>query len=403
MASGLTVAAEKIPGLASVSFALFIPVGSAADPAGRCGLTSLASEMIMRGASDRDARALTEAMDGLGIERNVDYSLEYLLLSGSCLSTHVPRALSLFRDILLAPRLDQEELAPSIELSLQGILAVEDTPSEKLFVELGKRYLPPPFDKPSKGIAGEIEAVTIGDLRGICSYRSPRGMILSMAGDIEMTAANAMALDIFRDFPPAPDFPRFPMSPTHPEPGHVMKADAHQVQIGMAMPSLPLSHPDYVKSLLSVTVLSGGMSGRLFVEVREKRGLVYSVRAFYSTMRDRGDIYVYAGTTPEKAAETERVVRGELERLTEGITAEELARARTQLRSSVVMSQESSRGRATTMAMDLFRLGRVREPDDIIGAIQRIELDEMNAFLSRLEPRPFVMTLGPAGAGVAAA
>lgn len=403
LANGLSVALESIPGLASASFAILAPVGSAADPDGKCGLTSLLSEMVMRGAGDRDARALTEGLDGLGIERSVDFSSEILLLSGSCLSRKLPDALAIFRDILLAPRFDDDELQPSIELALQSILAIEDTPSEKLFVELGRRYLPDPHGRPSKGVAAEVSSATTADLRTLAAFRSPCGMILSIAGDVEHEPAFTLAERLFGGMPSAPDYPGIAEKPPEAAPRHVVKEDAHQVQIGMAMSGCAMAHPDYVKMLLAVTVLSGGMSGRLFVEVREKRGLVYAVRAFANTMRSRGDVYVYAGTTPERAEETERVVRGELERLSAGVTDEELSRARTQLRSSVVMSQESSRGRATTMATDLFRLGRVRDPDAIIASIAAVGLDDLNAFLSGYHPAPLVVTLGPSAKGEKAA
>lgn len=390
LGSGLTVAIEPMPALASASFALLIPRGSAWDPEGKCGLTAVLEEMLIRGAGDRNAREMTEAMDAIGMERSVDSSSEVIFISGSLLGRDLAKGLEFLRDIVTVPQLDESELRPSIDLCIQAIMAIEDSPSEKLFVELGKRYLPWPHGRPSKGVLGEIETVTTNDLRAAVGTFGPRGAVLALAGAVDESAA-----EIFESFngrsEPAPLELRLPP----PAPSHVENEGKAQVQVGMAMPSIPMSHPDYPKAQLLSAVLSGGMSGRLFVEVREKRGLVYAVRAFSSVMKDRGDLFVYAGTTPERARETISVIAGEFERLHQGIAQEELDRARTQLKSSVVMSQESSRSRAKTMATDFHRLGRIREPREIIDSINGVTLDEMNAFLAASTFEPMTVTLGP--------
>lgn len=393
--TGLTVALERMPGLQSASFALLLPRGSAWDPVGKCGLTAILEEILLRGAGGLDARELTEAMDALGLDRGVDSSSEVLFLSGSLLGRDLDKALNFIRDIVLTPRLAEEDLAPSIDLTLQAIMGIEDVPSEKLFVELGQRYLPWPYGRPNKGIIEEVKTVGVGDLREAVAAFTPRGSILAIAGDIDHREILERIKKIFGKFNAAHEYPALAPKPPMTGPSHIVKESGAQVQIGMALPLVPMAHEDYSKAVLLSTVLSGGMSGRLFVEVREKRGLVYAVRASYGTMKDRGDLFLYAGTTPERARETIAVMQNELERLREGVTEEELSRARVQFRSSVVMSQESSRSRAKTMATDFHKLGRVREPRDIVAAINAVSLDAMNAFLARTEFKPMTLTLGP--------
>lgn len=383
--------------MASAAFALLLPRGAGHDPEGRCGLTALLVEMLLRGAGDLDARALVEAQDALGLERDADYSNEQTVLSGALLARDLPKALAIYRDVATAPRLDPGELEAARSLCLQSIIAIEDHPAEKLFVELARRRLPSPFNRPIKGERAELEAVTIEDLRAAAAgFGIGRG-ILTIAGGIGLDEGMALAEEIFGALPPGVARTDVAEAPPPPAPPHILKESGAQVQVGMATTGLPMTHPDYPKLMILVTILSGGMSGRLFVEVREKRGLVYSVRAFHGLLRERGDLYAYAGTTPERAAETIAVMRSEFARLADGVHEEEFTRAKTQLRSSIVMSQESSRARAGMMAGDLFRLGRLRAPEEIIDGIAAVTREEMNTFLASRSFAPeLVVTLGPA-------
>src|SRR5262249_31387105 len=149
-----------------------------------------------------------------------------------------------------------------------------------------------------------------------------------------------------------------------PEKRAHLEKETTQTQIGIAYPSVPIGHPDYYAALGAVNVLSGGMSARLFTEVREKRGLCYAVWATYQTLRDRASVLCYAGTTNERAQETLDVMLGELKRLQEGIEKEEVERVQAGLKSSLIMQEESTSARAGTLASDWYYLGRVRTFDE---------------------------------------
>jgi predicted Zn-dependent peptidase len=394
--SGLTVAVERMPGVASVSFDILLPVGSAHDPEGRCGLASLLLEILLRGAGDRDARALTEAQDAIGLERDADFNDETMALSGSLLGRDLPKALAIYRDVLAAPRLDADELAPSIDLCIQQIRAIDDHPSEKLFVELARLYFPQPWGRPGKGLIEEIERITIPELRAAADAFTPRGTIIAIAGDVDEAEGIRLVEETFGSWRGGGGPPTLEARPPESGPDHIEKEAGAQVQIGMFWPGLPATHPDYPKAQLLVSLLSGGMSGRLFVEVREKRGLVYSVRASYAIRRDRGDYWLYAGTTRERAAETLAVIEGELERIRAGVERAEFEKAKTQLKSSIVMSQESTRARAGSMAGDWFRLGKVRTRDEILAAYDAVTFDDLNAFLAGVSyDGRRTLTLGP--------
>ncbi len=149
---------------------------------------------------------------------------------------------------------------------------------------------------------------------------------------------------------------------------HVAK-DVEQTQIAVAYGSVPVAHADYYAAMGAVNVLSGGMSSRLFTEIREKRGLCYSVWASYQTFKDRASVVAYAGTTNERAQETLDVLLGELRRLPDGVEMEEVERVQAGLKSSLIMQQESTSARALSLASDWYNLGRVRSFDEIQSAV----------------------------------
>jgi predicted Zn-dependent peptidase len=159
---------------------------------------------------------------------------------------------------------------------------------------------------------------------------------------------------------------------------------------------VPITHPDYYAAIGAVNVLSGGMSARLFTEVREKRGLCYAVSASYSGFKDRASVICYAGTTNERAQETLDVTLGELKRLRDGIEAEEVERVQAGLKSSQIMAEESTSSRAGTLASDWYYLGRVRSFDEIKSAIESLTPAGITEHVRRHPPKDFtIVTLGP--------
>src|SRR5262249_11846127 len=169
-----------------------------------------------------------------------------------------------------------------------------------------------------------------------------------------------------------------------------------QEQIGAAYPTAGLGSEQYYDARMVTEILSGGMAARLFTEVREKRGLVYNVTAIQSSVKGAGFVLAYAGTTPERCEETVEVLLGELRRVAEGVTDEELARARTGLLSALIMQGESTRARAGALARDQYLLGRVRSLAEIRRAVERVTTESIWLYLRDHPPSDFtVVTLGP--------
>jgi predicted Zn-dependent peptidase len=225
-------------------------------------------------------------------------------------------------------------------------------------------------------------------------YR-PAGAILAVAGKIEWDHLRGVVDALFGDWDGAA--PPIPAPTTHPSPQYLhIPQETSQEQIGVAYTAAGLGEPGYPDSRMVIEILSGGMAARLFTEVRERRGLVYSVRASHSSLKGTGLVFAYAGTTPERSQETLEVLIAELERVAEGVTDEEVERARVGLLSALVMQGEASRARAHSLARDTYLLGRVRSLEEIRDAFERVTPASIVAHLKARPPVNFtVVTLGP--------
>ncbi len=394
--NGMVLLAESMQHVRSAAINFLVPAGCMYDPAGQLGVGSVLADMITRGAGERDSRALSLALDALGLDRDESVSGLNMRFWGSTLARNVPAALDLYADILLRPHLPAEELEPVQALALQDILSLEDSPQSKVMVELRRRYYPAPFSKDRRGKTEDIEALTPDAVRE--HYQRlfrPNGAILSVAGNIRWEPLKELVEQLFAKWQPAPH-PEFTALPHHPESVHIQK-DTTQTHIALAFPSTYFGQPQYYAARAATGVLSGGMSSRLFTEVREKRGLCYSVHAFHETFKDRGTMLAYAGSRSDRAQQTLDVTVGELRRLKDGVTQDEIDRVKAGLKSSLIMQEESTSARAGAIATDWYYLSRVRPFEEIQAAIDSLTPLAIIDYLDRYPARDMTLvTLGPA-------
>ncbi len=393
--NGLTLLAERMEHVRSAALNFLVPAGCVYDPPGQPGVASVLAEMITRGAGKRDSRELALALDNLGLDRDEGVGSMHLRFWGATLAQNLPAALEIYADILRRPLLPQEEIDPVRALALQDLQSLEDEPRQKVMVELRRRHYPPPLGNDRRGTIASLESMNVDVVRH--QFRTtfqPRGMILSVAGNIAWKPLKDQVERLFGDWS-GNDVPPLRMGKTPGGRGHLAK-DTTQTQIAIAYPSVPFGHADYYAAQGAVHVLSGGMSARLFTEVREKRGLCYAVWASYMTFKDRASVLCYAGSTNERAQETLRVTLEEVLRLQEGISKDEIERLQAGLKSSLIMQEESTSARAGALASDWYYLGRVRSLEEIQAAVNGLTPKKIVAHLHRYPPRDFtIVTLGP--------
>ena len=394
-ANGLTLVAEPIASLESAALSILVPAGSAYDPDDRNGLGATMCELSLRGAGERDSRQLVQDLDNLGVERSDSTSAAHLSFSAATVAKNFYPALEIFADLVRRPHLPDEELEPVRNMVLQELQAIEDEPSQKTMLELRKRQFPDAWGRNSHGIAADVEAITLADVKRFhTDLVQPQGTILGVAGRIEWSRLKDRVGELFGDWSSNGSRPEPPSAPRKVMADHVLH-ESNQTQIGISYDSVPYRHPDYFQAWGGVGVLSGGMSSRLFTEVREKRGLCYTVQASYHTLRDRGAVLCYAGTSADRAQQTLDVTLSELRKLKLGVEPGELNRLKARIKSALIMQQESSSARSGSIARDWYHLGRVRTLAEINAIVDALTCESINRYLLEHPPQDFiVVTLG---------
>ena len=393
--NGLVVLGEAMPGVRSAAMNLLVPAGVATDPVERCGSATVLAEMALRGAGGRDARALTDALDDLGLSRGSGASTHHTRFTAAALSENVMKGLPLHADVVRRPTLADDAFEPARDLALQALAGLPDNPQSLALVKLREWHWPAPFSRNVMGEETHLRKMTAAGVRDDFAGRyKPNGAILSVAGDVDFDALVADAERLFGDWKPV----ETPAPEVTPPPGNrrFIELDSQQTHLALAYPTSSETDADYYLARLAVEVLSGGMSGRLFGEIREKKGLCYSVYASYNSLPSVGGVFAYAGTSNERAQETLDALLYELTRIREGVGEDELARAKIGLKAGTVMSGESSSARSAALARDWFVRGRLRTLDEITDAIDAVTSGVLNQWLADHSAGPFtVVQIGP--------
>ncbi len=394
-ANGLQFVGEAMPSARSVSMTMLPPAGVTHEPDSQQGVCAMLAEMIFRGAGPRDARAHSDALDQLGVQRGSRPDLLHLRLGATMLGVRLADALPLLTDMLRHPRLPESALEPSRDLALQAIDALEDEPQQKVLDSLGRAHYPPPFNRSSLGHREDLEKLDLDAVHHFASRTLvPGGMIVGIAGHFDWPRV----LELFeRELGDWSGRAEEPEETGHAARGvHHHEAQSAQVHIGVAHDAVPEGNDSAMLQRAAAAVLSGGMSSRLFTEVREKRGLCYAVGARYAADRHRGALVAYAGTTTARAQQTLDVLTAELRRIREGVEEDEFARAIVGMKSHLVMKGESSSARAAAIARDQYIFGRPRSLEELTAEIDAITLNKLNRFVQDHPPGHMtVVTIGP--------
>jgi len=395
LSNGLVLLGERMSGVQSAAMTLLVPAGVAVDPKGGCGTSTVLSDLVLRGAGARSSRELVDYLDSLGLQRSSSVGIYHTRFSAAAMADRVMEGLSAYADVVQRPHMGEEDFRAARDLALQALEGIDDEPRQKVFILLRQRHFPWPFGRNTMGEKRDLTKLTADACRTYQRRNYPaKGAILAMAGKIDFDALVGQAEKHFGQWASTAEKPIktvLPKSLVHHE-----RHPSEQTHIGIAWPSVEETHGDYYLMRLATEVLGGGMSGRLFTEVREKRALVYSVWAGYSSIKGSGSILGYAGTSNDRAQATLDTFIAEARRLSEGVTAGELDRAKVGLKAATIMQLESTSSRCGSIAHDFFMRGRIRTLDEIKAAIDSVTLGQVNEFLKRTPPGPFtIVTVGP--------
>lgn len=392
--NGLVLLAEPMSWLESAAFALLVPAGCNYDPDGRLGLANLACEMVQRGCGSRDSRQFINDLELLGADTSASVANAHTSFGGAMPAESLLGALQIYADVVQCPRLPEDQFEDARLVCLQEVRSLEDDLPQRVFHQLRQMRYGDPYGRKTCGELAGVQAATASDVRSFFQevYR-PNGAILSVAGNVRWPELRMAVERLFGDWQPRQA--AIAAAAPSTETCRQVAVESSQTHIGIGYASVPYAHPDYFQARGAVGVLSDGMSSRLFTEVRENRGLAYAVFASCHSLLDRGSVLCYAATSTERAQETLDVLLAELVKLADGVREDELARLKAKIKSGLVMQQESSSSRSTSIAADWYHLGRVRTMDELVGILDGLSCESINRYLAEHPPSDFtIATLG---------
>ena len=317
------------------------------------------------------------------------------MFSAAQLGRNLPDVLAIHADVLRRPRLEDKSFEPCRDLVHQDLAALEDEPQRKCSLLIREKFYPHPLGRCVYGRAESLKAITAESVHAhIREHFGPRGAILAAAGRIDWQGFCDLAERHFGDWDQQPAGAVKPTAAGRSV-THVQK-DSAQVHIALAHRAATADDPRYYAARVADAILSGGMSSRLITEVREKRGLAYWLGTQYHSLKSCAGMFTYAGTRPEVAQQTLQVTVGQLRSIGDGVRAEELERARVQLKSATIMHGESTAARAAALASDWYHLRRLRSLAELSEAIDNVTGDDVLGYARGFLGRVFTaLVIGP--------
>jgi predicted Zn-dependent peptidase len=396
LASGLSVVTDRMPHLESASLGVWVGAGSRYEQPDEHGISHLLEHMAFKGTKRRSARQIAEEIEAVGGDLNAATSVESTAYYARVLKADVPLALDVLSDILTESTFDADELRREQNVIVQEIGAAEDTPDDLVFERLHETAFPKqPLGRSILGTPETVRSFNPARIRGYLA-RNYRGssMLVAAAGAIEHKAIVAEAERRFASFSgpsaPAPEPAKFGGGT------RVESRDLEQVHIALALQGLPVKDEQLYSLQVFTNVLGGGMSSRLFQEVREKRGLCYTINAFHMPYSDSGLFVLYAGTDEADAPELMRVAIDQIAIATQTLNEAEVARSKAQMKAGLLMALESSEARLGQMARQMLAYGRPIPLEEIVAKVDAVTVESARAAgRALLRGRPAIAALGP--------
>ncbi len=397
--NGLRVVSEAMPQVKTVSVGIWVDAGARDEMPEINGVAHMLEHMAFKGTKRRSALAIAEEIEAVGGHLNAFTSREQTAYYARVMAGDTGLALDMLADILQHSVFAADEMEREREVIIQEIGQAEDTPDDIIFDHL--QEIAYPDQALGRSILGTVERVAgmqRRDLQGFLDrfYHAPN-MVLVAAGAVDHDRLMTEAERLFAGLARTPRARQ--ESATYQGGERRVARDLEQAHVAIALPGVAYDDPAYYAMQVYATVLGGGMSSRLFQEVREKRGLAYSVYAYPGSYRDGGLLTVYAGTGGDKLGELTPVLADELAKLTGAIGEDELQRARAQLKVGLVMSLESSGARIEQLGRQMLIFGRPLDIDEVLAAVDRVDEAAVQAVADRAmrAAKPAVAALGPIG------
>jgi predicted Zn-dependent peptidase len=397
--NGLLVLTERMPWARSVAMGVWIDCGSRDESPETNGISHFIEHMVFKGTTTRSAQQFAREVDSIGGNLDAFTGKETVCFNIKVLDENVPAALDLLTDLVLHPTFSAEDIAKEQGVILEEIKMDEDNPDylvHELFTQ--NFWKGDALGRPILGTAKTVSSFTQQIVLEEYARRfTPPNMVFSAAGNLDHDAfvAQVEAAFISLDASSGAKFARPSAPQAFPHVTLKNKKSLEQAQFCLALPALPVNHPDRFAAHLLNSILGGGMSSRLFQSIREERGLAYSIYSELNPFRDTGSLAVYAGCAPDNAREVLALTLAEFTRLkSEPITDEELQRVKNQSKGNMVLGLESSGSRMSNLARQQMYYGRFFSADELVAEIDAVTADDIQRVANQLlQSKDMALTL----------
>lgn len=397
--NGFTVIVRENPVAPVVAVALLLRMGTRWERVEQAGISNFLHAVMVKGTARRSGAELAEAVAALGGKISAAGDVDYSGIQGTALARFWRELLGITAELALEPRLAAEEVARERDWLLTRIQRRRDSAPARAFDELyAALYGPHPYALPALGTRESLERIDRAAL--VAWYRAfyrPEHMVLAVSGQVSADEVVAEARRLFAGLARGSGAPR-PVRPSPPAGGRrvVIAQDAQQTQILVGGLAPPLDHPDHAAGKVLSTVLGGGMAGRLFAELRDRRALAYTAAAYYDPVREPGALVLYLGTAPDSAARAETALRAEIERIrSTPVSAGELARAKGYLLGRYAMDRRTNERQAWSLAFHEVEGVGADYPDRYRRAVEAVTIADVQRVAQAILAAPVTLVLGP--------
>ena len=398
--NGVRILTEEIPHVRSISLGLWVRSGSRDEDEATSGISHFIEHMMFKGTEKRTARQIGEALEAVGGQLNAFTTKEYTCYYARVLDEHLDLAIDVLSDMFFNSRFNPNDIDTERRVVLEEISMYEDSPDE-LIHDLFARtvWAGHPLGRPILGSIKTVQSITRETLLEHLNYHySPNRLVIAAAGRVTHDSLVEKLQPLFESWNP-PNLTPVNQKAPRPQAGLVnQKKDTEQVHLCLGVPGLRQDDKRLYTLHVLNNVLGGGVSSRLFQEIREQRGLAYSVFSYHSAYRDSGLLGIYAGTSPANVEQVLDLLIREISQIrSQGIKLDELQRTKDQIKGSVYLSLESVSNRMTRLGKTELCLDRVIDPDEVIEKVDAIQQEDVLALAAEIfKPENFAaVTIGP--------
>lgn len=387
LSNGLVIASEAMPHIRSASMGIWIQCGSRIENARNCGISHFIEHLLFKGTKRRSTAKIAETIDAIGGQLNAFTEKEYVGYYAKVLDEHLPVAFDLLSDMVMHPAFAAAEIERERNVIYEEINMVEDSPQEliqDMYLEcFWKKH---PLGRPIAGTKKSVSGITreaIGTF--FKEHYNTSNVVVTVAGNIRHRDVQKLAQRYFSGMKTGSA--AVPGAPPHAAAGRTIRnrSNLEQTHLILGAKAPPIASKERYCAHLLCNILGGGVSSRLFQNIREKRGLVYSIYSMLSQYRDAGTLIVYAGTAPDKAEEVVELILGEFVRLRNRLVpVRELNRAKENIKGSIMLSLESSSSRMSNLFQQMNYHDRFYKLEEILKAVDSVTARDIRNLANRI-------------------